>query len=535
MGEPSNFRIPEEPTSGTPPTNFLLIALPRDADDLMPRAYTIDTILGLQRVLSESQITDEASTIAGLLTGELAMKIVRAHETEPWVTLEQNARYQPVGFTNTSGRLEFRIREFDGGYYFGFNVSAGDRLDVFERDLHAPAVIAVLDLNDFTEYFRGTVAGDYVVGRGVPVDFPDNWESLITAETHYNIGISQAIPPEDVVSLAEIQAEIEDLVAGWARTANMNTSIPQNKFADVPIARRGSIEATAEDVNMNDGDFRIQTISSQKYLKFYGLSAVDEAYLRSWEPGSLVEFVDNGDEGRDGLAVVNGEYDETNGLPIDTETFDGQFSIDYGAVAEYTIYSTQPQPIRLVAALPDADDALQNQIYAILNADNEIVGNKGYVRSSVDVTAFFSFSISNMLNGHRGYSTVAIAAYNLPQLQNSPHITGIDAFTNQFTSGEGNRWIIVFPTATTLVDADTTQLFLYTESGGDRITLNRDTSITHRVLFASDYDGGTMHTISAGGTLEVGVWKDDNKPLIEASATARDSYLEFDLRPAVGY
>ena len=76
---------------------------------------------------------------------------------------------------------------------------------------------------------------------------------------------------------------------------------------------------------------------------------------------------------------------------------------------------------------------------------------------------------------------------------------------------------------------------MYRESGGEPIVLNRDASITTRVVFASAYDGANAPTISGGDTVTLGVWKEDNTALIETSITAEASYLEFDLRPAVGY
>ena len=567
MGEPANrdFVIPDEPTRGDIPTNYLLIALPRDEDDNRPRAYTIESVIGLltggliknrlaaltgddrlsyddlkgqptaPNSLTVEQVVDAMSEVAGLMTGELMKLGVRANETEPWATLEQNVRYEPVNYSSLSGRLEFYFRTFDGNHYFNFNSGEGTPIGIFLRDLHAPAVVAVLNLNDFTEYFRGTITGNYVAGRGVPIDLPDGWESTITAEAEYHVGVSQAIPPEDVVSIGEIRDEIDVQVLPFARSI---AAIPaQDKLLEMPIAWQGSVQATAEDTSMTDGEFRIQEVSGQDYLKIYGLSAHEEAYLRSWQPGTLVGFYDNFDNVRDTLAIVDGEYDETNGLPLDTDTLDSTFdtAIGYSVNAEYTIYSTQPQPIRLVNRLPAINDALQNVIYAILEDNDSIKGDKGYIRGVRDVTAFFSFSASNLANNHVGYSTVAITDYGLPSNTNSQRVTGVDAITEQFTAGQGIQWLFVFPLATTLVDDDDTQLFMYRESGGEPIVLHRDASITTRVVFASVYDGADARTITGGNTVTLGVWKEDNTALIETSITAETSYLEFDLRPAVGF
>ena len=450
MGEPAqrDYLIPDEPTAGNPPTDFLIITLPRDADDLRPRTYTITSVLDQAYTLTAEQIADAMSNVAGRITGMLMKTGVRANETEPWATLEQNVRYEPVNYSSLSGRLEFYFRTFGNDHYFNFNSSEGTPIGIFLRDLHAPAVVAILDLNDFTEFFRGTITGDYVQGRGVPIDLPDGWESTITAEAEYHVGVSQAIPPEDVVSIGEIRDEIDTQVLPFARSI---AAIPaQDKLLEMPIAWQGSVQATAEDTTMTDGEFRIQEVSGQNYLKIYGLSAHEEAYLRSWQPGTLVGFYDNFDNRRDTLAIVDGEYDETNGLPLDTDTLDSTFgsAIGYSVNAEYTIYSTQPQPIRLVNRLPAINDALQNVIYAILEDDDSIKGDKGYIRGVRDVTAFFSFSATNLANNHVGYSTVAIADYGLPSNTNTQRVAGVDAITEQFTSGQGVQWLFVFPLAT---------------------------------------------------------------------------------------
>ena len=60
-----DFRAPDEPSVGTPPTNFLIIALPRDASDLFPRSYTIETILDLVDDIEESQLTSDVRTLLG--------------------------------------------------------------------------------------------------------------------------------------------------------------------------------------------------------------------------------------------------------------------------------------------------------------------------------------------------------------------------------------------------------------------------------------------------------------------------------------
>ena len=57
MSPNQDFLIPDDPTSGTPPTDFLVPVLPRDEDDNRPRAYTIQSILEQATDLSESQLS----------------------------------------------------------------------------------------------------------------------------------------------------------------------------------------------------------------------------------------------------------------------------------------------------------------------------------------------------------------------------------------------------------------------------------------------------------------------------------------------
>ena len=97
----------------------------------------------------------------------------------------------------------------------------------------------------------------------------------------------------------------------------------------------------------------------------------------------------------------------------------------------------------------------------------------------------------------------------------------------------GNRWEVIFPSSTTEVESTDTTLKLFPSRGGDEIELTRDTAITDAVVFASNYDGATAHTISVGDNLEIALYKADDTQLFEGANEAIFSELAF-TRAAIG-
>ena len=83
--------------------------------------------------------------------------------------------------------------------------------------------------------------------------------------------------------------------------------------------------------------------------------------------------------------------------------------------------------------------------------------------------------------------------------------------------GNGNRWEVVFPTTTTEVSDSDATLTLYTSRGATPITLTRRTGIADAIVFASDYDGATAHTISVNDDLNMALYNSDDEQLYEGS------------------
>ena len=60
-------------------------------------------------------------------------------------------------------------------------------------------------------------------------------------------------------------------------------------------------------------------------------------------------------------------------------------------------------------------------------------------------------------------------------------------------------------------------LKLFPSSGADAITLNRKRDITDAIVFASEFDGASAHTISVGQNLSVALYNGENVQLYEGS------------------
>ena len=88
------------------------------------------------------------------------------------------------------------------------------------------------------------------------------------------------------------------------------------------------------------------------------------------------------------------------------------------------------------------------------------------------------------------------------------------------TAGQGNRWEVVFPTSTTEVADDDDTLKLFASPGASEIILNRQAGITDAVVFASDFDFATAHTISVGNNLSMALYNSDNEQLYEGANEA---------------
>ena len=97
--------------------------------------------------------------------------------------------------------------------------------------------------------------------------------------------------------------------------------------------------------------------------------------------------------------------------------------------------------------------------------------------------------------------------------------------------GQGNRWEVVFPSTTTEVVSTDTTLRLFTSRGAEPITLNREAGITGAVVFGSDFDNASAHTISDGDNLELALYKEDDTPLYEGSAEAILQELQLKTPP----
>ena len=85
---------------------------------------------------------------------------------------------------------------------------------------------------------------------------------------------------------------------------------------------------------------------------------------------------------------------------------------------------------------------------------------------------------------------------------------------------QGNRWEVLFPTSSTEVADDDVTLQLFTSPGAAVIELARQTDILGAIVFASDYDGASAHTISVGQNVSLALYKSNGKQLYEGSNEA---------------
>lgn len=100
-------------------------------------------------------------------------------------------------------------------------------------------------------------------------------------------------------------------------------------------------------------------------------------------------------------------------------------------------------------------------------------------------------------------------------------------------AAQGNRWVVIFPTTTTEVDASETTVRLRTEPGGAQIELTKDEGITSALVFASGYDGAAAHTINVGDTPQWALYNGSNVQLF--SGGADPAYSDFVLvKPSMG-
>ena len=84
----------------------------------------------------------------------------------------------------------------------------------------------------------------------------------------------------------------------------------------------------------------------------------------------------------------------------------------------------------------------------------------------------------------------------------------------------GNRRVVIFPNSTTEVDDNDATLRLYPESGGNEVIVTRDTDLTDAIVFASDFDDATAHTIASGDSESMALYKSDGTQLYEGSNEA---------------
>lgn len=93
------------------------------------------------------------------------------------------------------------------------------------------------------------------------------------------------------------------------------------------------------------------------------------------------------------------------------------------------------------------------------------------------------------------------------------------------SEGQGNRWAVIFPNSTTEVSDSDTTLKLFPEPNGNEVELARQSDITTAIVFASDSDGATAHTLVAGTAESIALYKSDDTPLFQGAVEAIYSEL----------
>ena len=116
--------------------------------------------------------------------------------------------------------------------------------------------------------------------------------------------------------------------------------------------------------------------------------------------------------------------------------------------------------------------------------------------------------------------------YALNNSNNAIYRTGTDR--------QGNRWEVVFPLSTTQIEDADDILKLYPVRGGAEVVLDRDRSISDAIVFVSDFDGSTGHTINRDDNLRSALYRSDNAQLFKGEYEAFYRELPLDTQIPIG-
>ena len=272
-------------------------------------------MLSLPAQVTSDEIESATETLVRSSSPEDIFNFIRTHETRPWTTSFMNAAYRTT-LSSQSG-VEFNFNTVGGNTYLRFN-SLGSHRQIFVEGLEVGSVIGFFNMTArTTELFRVRVNGDYASDTGLPVIVPDGYAGHLNGTDSYLIEFSQGLP-----DLGQTEAEVIALIESNVPSPFRNTDVPipfGESFLYTPIAWGSEISGVllgedSDDLDDNYAGFIFNTVSGQEYVRVQGLLEADQSFFSSLGSGVIIGFYRNGV--RQSLAMVSGDYDATNGLPI---------------------------------------------------------------------------------------------------------------------------------------------------------------------------------------------------------------------------
>ena len=306
-------------------------------------------MLSLPTQITSDEIESPIETLIRSFSPENIFDFIRRHETRPWTTSFMDAVYRTT-LSSQSG-VEFNFNTVGGNTYLRFNSLTSHR-QAFVEGLEVGSVIGFFNMTArTTELFRVTVNGDYASDTGLPVGVPDGYAGHLNATDSYLIEFSQGLP-----DLGQTEAEVVALIESNVPSPFRNTDVPipfGQSFLHTPIAWESNISGVllgedSDDLDDSYAGFIFNTVSGQEYIQVQGLSTADQSFFASLGSGVIIGFYRGGV--RQSLAMVSGDYDATNGLPISNRL--GSLTTTY---VQYDFFLSEDRPIAVTDPTPGAD------------------------------------------------------------------------------------------------------------------------------------------------------------------------------------
>ena len=308
-------------------------------------------MLSLPTQITSDEIESPIETLIRSFSPENIFDFIRRHETRPWTTSFMDAVYRTT-LSSQSG-VEFNFNTVGGNTYLRFNSLSSHR-QIFVEGLEVGSVIGFFNMTArTTELFRVTVNGDYASSTGLLVIVPDGYAGHLNATDSYLIEFSQGLP-----DLGQTEAEVIALIESNVPSPFRNTDVPipfGQSFLHTPIAWESNISGVllgedSDDLDDSYAGFIFNTVSGQEYIQVQGLSTADQSFFASLGSGVIIGFYRNGV--RQSLAMVSGDYDATNGLPISNRL--GSLTTTY---VQYDFFLSEDRPIAVTDPTPGTDGA----------------------------------------------------------------------------------------------------------------------------------------------------------------------------------